>query len=293
MHPSVPPSIRVVVVLAAIASLLAFPALTSAAPKGSGVAFDVRALIQKVSTNQAAAFEVSAVNNGSASLTHATLVPEVTGGALATLPAGCGGTPVTCDLGTLSSGDSRTLVFVVTAGQSAGSTAFTATLLVDAGGNNPSVDEFMKTATVAVSNSPTFFGRWQSAGGPFGGSVGGGHQTATATVPAVGFAYRGTIEEVTGPVCGIAGIGNGVAMSLADNEPVDPFITVTITYDAEARGNRTPGNVNVIHDGNCDQPLVSGCDSAGCFNARWEGNGRNKLLVVEALLPHNGIVKGF
>ena len=92
-------------------------------------------------------------------------------------------------------------------------------------------------------------------------------------------------------VCGQKGIGQAVDMRFANGEPVDGYLTVTVKYDAETRGNRSPGNVQFVHEGDC-VPLVKGCLTAGCFNAWWEGNGPNKLLVVEARLASNGRGKG-
>jgi hypothetical protein len=70
---------------------------------------------------------------------------------------------------------------------------------------------------------------------------------------------------------------------------------VTVTYDADARGNRTPGNVGFVHENDHGQctTLVKGCATAGCFDAFWEGSGANKKLVVVALLASNGRGKGF
>lgn len=291
MHPSIPRRMRIVLVLATIASLLALPSLASAAPKGSGIDFRVTALNGPVSPNMAGAFEVFVRNGGNATLTHATLTATATG-AVTTLPAECSQALV-CDLGTLSSGDERTLVFVVTAPAS-GSVGLSALLQVDAGNGNPSQDAGTKSATIAVDPSGAFFGTWQGANSPLTAGIASGHQSATVSVPGVGFAYAAQLKEANSRVCGQRGIGQAVDMQFADGEPVSGFLTVTVTYDAEARGNRSPGNVGFVHeadDGSCTT-LVAGCLSAGCFNAWWQGTGADKLLVVEARLASNGLGKG-
>jgi hypothetical protein len=292
MHPSVPRPIRVMLVLATIASLLAIPSVASAAPKGSGIVFTVTSLNTAVSPNMAAAFEVFVRNDGSATLTHATVTVEASG-AVTSRPAECSAALV-CDLGTLSSGSERTLLFVVTA-PSAGSATLTARLQVDAGSGNPSQDAGTRSAATSVNQNAAFFGTWHGANAALTGAIASGHQTASVSVPAVSFAYPAELSEASGKVCGQQGIGQAIDMQLANGQSVLPnLLTVTVTYDATARGNRTPGNVGFVHqadNGDCTT-LVKGCLTAGCFNAFWDGNGPDKKLVVVALLASNGLGKG-
>jgi hypothetical protein len=115
------------------------------------------------------------------------------------------------------------------------------------------------------------------------------------SVPAVGFAYPAELSEASGKVCGENGFGQAVEMHFANGQSVLPnLLTVTVTYDATARGSRTPGNVGFVHqaDNGACTTLVKGCATAGCFNAFWDGNGPNKDLVIVALLPSNGLGKG-
>jgi hypothetical protein len=292
MHPSVPRPIRIVLVLATIASLLALPSLASAAPKGSGIQFTVTALNGEISPNMAGAFEVFVRNGGSATLTHATLTATPSG-AVTSAPAECNAALV-CDLGTLASGDERTLLFVVTA-PSTGAATLTALLQVDAGGGNPSRDADTKGDSIPVNENGSFFGTWHGANAALTGAIASGHQTASVSVPAVSFAYPAELSEASGKVCGQQGIGQAIDMQLANGQSVLPnLLTVTVTYDATARGNRTPGNVGFVHqadNGDCTT-LVKGCLTAGCFNAFWDGNGPDKKLVVVALLASNGLGKG-
>jgi hypothetical protein len=292
MHPSVPRPIRLVLVLATIASLLALPSLASAAPKGSGIQFTVTALNSAVSPNMSAAFQVFVKNGGSATLTHATLTATASG-AVTSLPAGCTSALV-CDLGTLSSGSERTLVFVVAA-PSSGEVTLDAQLQVDAGSGNPSQDAGSKDASINVDASDAFFGTWHGANASLTGAIKSDHQSASVSVPAVGFAYPAELSEVSGKVCGEQGIGQAVDMQFANGQSVLPnLLTVTVKYDATARGNRTPGNVGFVHlaDNGACTTLVKGCATSGCFNAFWEGNGPTKKLVIVALLPSNGLGKG-
>lgn len=292
MHPSVPRPFRILLVLATIASLLALPSLASAAPKGSGIQFTVTPLNTAVSPNMAAAFEVFVRNGGSATLTHATLTASGSG-AVTSAPAECTSALV-CDLGTLESGAERTLLFVVTAPSSGGVT-LSARLQVDAGNGNPSQDAGLRTETIGVDTSTAFFGTWHGANASLIGAIASGHQTASVSVPAVDFAYPAALSEASGKVCGEQGIGQAVDMQFANGQSLLPnLLTVTMTYDATARGNRTPGNVGFVHDpdnGPCTT-LVKGCLTAGCFNAFWEGNGPTKKLVIVALLASNGLGKG-
>jgi hypothetical protein len=115
------------------------------------------------------------------------------------------------------------------------------------------------------------------------------------SVPAVGFAYPAELSEASGKVCGEQGIGQAVDMQFANGQSVLPnLLTVTVKYDATARGNRTPGNVGFVHlaDNGACTTLVKGCATSGCFNAFWEGSGAGKKLVIVALLPSNGLGKG-
>jgi hypothetical protein len=292
MHPSVPRPIRLVLVLATIASLLALPSLASAAPKGSGIQFTVTPLNTAVSPGMSAAFQVFVKNGGSATLTHATLTATASG-AVASPPAGCSASLV-CDLGTLDSGAERTLVFVVAA-PSSGDVTLEAHLQVDAGSGNPSQDAGAKSAAIDVEPSGAFFGTWHGANASLTGAIASANQTASVTAPAVDFAYPAELSESGERVCGERGIGQAVDMQFANGESVLPnLLTVTVTYDATARGNRTPGNVGFVHqadNGDCTT-LVKGCATAGCFNAFWDGNGPNKKLVIVALLPSNGLGKG-
>jgi hypothetical protein len=292
MHPSVPRPIRLVLVLATIASLLALPSLASAAPKGSGIQFTVTPLNTAVSPGMSAAFQVFVKNGGSATLTHATLTATASG-AVASPPAGCSASLV-CDLGTLDSGAERTLVFVVAA-PSSGDVTLEARLQVDAGSGNPSQDAGLKDAKISVNTSGAFFGTWHGANASLTGSIASDHQSALVSVPAVGFAYPAELSEASGKVCGEQGIGQALDMQFANGQSLLPnLLTVTVKYDAEARGNRTPGNVGFVHEadnGDCTF-LVKGCATAGCFNASWEGNGPSKKLVIVALLPSNGLGKG-
>jgi hypothetical protein len=295
MRPSVPKPIRLMIVLATIASLLSLPSAAAAAPKGSGVVFEIVRLTPAVSPSMDAAFEVFIRNGGKATLNHAVLTTSVTGATVESVPAGCNATTLVCDLGTLSAGDQRTLRFVVGASETAGSIDIVADLRVDAGGANPSLDAFTKRGAIAIDASSTFFGGWQRAGNALSGGINNGHQSSSVSVPPVGFDYPAALAEDTGRVCGQRGIGTALDLTFANGDPVSPFLTVTVTYDAEVRGNRTPGNVSFVHendDGECTF-LVSGCETAGCFNAFWDGNGPDKNLVVVALLASNGRGKGF
>ena len=292
MHPSVPRPIRLVLVLATIASLLALPSLASAAPKGSGIQFTVTALNSAVSPNMSAGFQVFVKNGGKATLTHATLTATASG-AVTSPPATCSAGLV-CDLGTLTSGGERTLVFVLTA-PSSGAVSLSARLQVDAGSGNPSQDAGMKADSSDVNTSPAFFGTWHGANASLTGGIASGHQSASVSVPAVGFAYPAALSEASGKVCGEQGIGQAVDMHFANGQSVLPnLLTVTVKYDATARGNRSPGNVGFVHqaDSGACTTLVKGCATAGCFNAFWEGNGPNKKLVIVALLASNGRGKG-
>lgn len=294
MRPSVPKPIRILIVLATIASLLTLPSLTAAAPKGSGVILQVTRLTPAVSPNMDAAFDVFVKNGGKATLNDATLTLSVTGATVKSVPGGCSSATLVCGLGTLSSDDEHTLRFVVTAPEAQGSIEIEADLRVDAGGGNPSLDAFHTEATITVNASSTFFGAWHGAGSALTGGITNGHQSASVTVPDVGFDYAAALSEDTGRVCGERGIGTALDLTFANGDPVSPFLTVTVAYDDEARGNRTPGNVGFVHendDGECTF-LVKGCETAGCFNAFWEGSGPGKKLVVVALLASNGRGRG-
>ena len=293
MHPSVPRPFRILLVLATIASLLALPSLASAAPKGSKLTVVVTALTPQVSPNMDGAFDVVVTNGGNASLTHAAL--SITASTVKSAPASCNADLV-CDLGTLVAKDVRTLRFVVGTGDD-GSVGLRADLQVDAGSGNPSEDATSGQSSITVNTSDSFFAAWQTAGDPLddeNAEVNNGHQNALVTVPGVDFDYAALLTMNDDRVCNEKGIGQALDMHFANGRTVSGLITVTVKYDDEARGNRTPGNVGFVHDpdnGPCTT-LVKGCLTAGCFNAFWEGNGPTKKLVIVALLASNGLGKG-
>ncbi|MDQ2673900.1 MAG: hypothetical protein M3Y40_04535 [Chloroflexota bacterium] len=295
MRPSVPRPVRLVIVLAAIASLLSLPSVAAAAPKGTGVVLEIVRLTPAVSPTMDAAFDVYIKNGGKATLNHAILTVTVTGATVESVPAACDASTVVCDLGTFDAGAERTLRFVAGAAAAAGSIDIVAQLLVDAGGGNPSLDAFTRRGAIAVDASSTFFGAWHRAGNALSGGIDNGHQSASVNVPPVGFDYPAALSEDTGRVCGQRGIGTALDLTFANGDPVSPYLTVTVTYDAEARGTRTPGNVGFVHENDAGEctTLVKGCATAGCFDAFWEGSGPNKKLVVVALLGSNGRGKGF
>ncbi len=189
---------------------------------------------------------------------------------------------------------------------------FTATFSSDARQNNVKAAKrdtwgpLSDTATVDASAE--VFGRWQEPHGSLTfPSVGGAFQSTTVDVPAVGNGYaalvqhRNEIVECTN-VTDLTGLG--LAVDLAVNNGNSP-VTVTIAYSSEATGNTPPTQIGIVHqhsvgpddEGVCVFP-VRGCAANaghpdGCFDVTTQGNGKNRTVIVTALLPHNGRIKGF
>jgi hypothetical protein len=310
MFPSAPRRLRLLIALTMATSVITLSAPVSAAPRGVKATFTVTSLIDTVSASQSGAFDVFARNDGNGTWTHAILVGTLSAGTVSAAPAGCsfGGAAISCDLDKLDAGASATRRVIVQAPGSAGSVTLAAVLTVDAGGNNKNAasrDTFTANGAIGVRNDADFFGRWQGAhasGLSFGtAGVGGSNlQSTKVDVPPVGTDYPAIVSEVDAPiVCSgspVAGFGKTVDLSIANGQTVSPYLTVTMTYDRDATDGRTPGSVSVVHqrnDGTCEFPPRD-CDTheGFCFDARWEGHGANKKLVIEMQLPTNGRGRG-
>lgn len=302
-------SIRVLVVVATAAALLSIPASVAGAPRGTKVTFNVDPLTAAVSIAQPGAFEMFASNDGTSSFNHTTFVGTLVAGTILEAD-GCAftATVVSCELGTLASGASATRLIVVSAPATAGAITMNGSLTIDAAGGNPNAssrDTFTDGGTIGVRSDGEFFGRWQAAhNGPLGfptANVGGTNgQSTTVDVPPIAFDYAASVAETNDAiVCDdttIAGFGKTVVLSVANGEPVTPYLTVTMSYDRETAGNRTPNTVSVVHqldDGTCEFPPRDCEENEGfCFDAFWQGNGPQRLLVIEMQLPTNGRGRG-
>ena len=88
----------------------------------------------------------------------------------------------------------------------------------------------------------------------------------------------------------LGGFGQAVDLDVADGGTA---VDVTITY---ADSDANPRRVLLVHqhdDGTCSlPPTCDGTNDGNCFEATTEGRGRNKVLVIQAELPHNGRIKG-
>lgn len=305
-----PRNLRLLVVVATAAALLSLPAAAAGAPRGTKVTFNIDPLTAAVSISQPGAFEMLASNGGTSTFNHTTFVGTLSAGTVLEAD-GCAfaGAVVTCELGTLPGGDSVSRLIVVSAPATPGAVTMNGTLTIDAAGGNPkasSRDTFPASGTIGVRSDGEFFGRWQAAhNGPLSFStagIGGGNgQSTTVDVPAVAADYPAAVGETNETiVCdgsAVAGFGKTVVLTVANGEPVAPYLTVTMRYDRDSASNRTPNTVGVVHqldDGTCEFPPRDCEENEGfCFEAFWQGNGPQRLLVIEMQLPTNGRGRGF
>jgi hypothetical protein len=306
-----PRSLRALIVLFTVGALLAMPLPAAGGkPRGTQGTLEVSALTSAVSVGQSAAFGVVFRNNGPSMFTHVRLSGIAPGASLESAPAGCSGsaTSVTCSFDKLMAGQSLSLLFVFGAPASAGSVPFSAVVKVDSGNNNQSAasdDTFSAAATAAVIDSPNFFGGWQAAhGSPVSFATaavsGANHQSSSVNVPPVDFGYPAALDETDDAiVCSgspLGGIGQTVDLAIANGEPVDPYLTLTLTYDKVAAAGKTPWTISFVHqtdDGVCHFP-PRGCkhNHGFCFDAWWVGSGWHKKLILRVELPSNGRGKG-
>jgi hypothetical protein len=305
--------LHIVLVLATLAALLAMPLTVAAAgkPRGVTATLSITPRIEMVSVGGDAAFEVTFANGGSGTLTHVRFTGTVPGGRLVSAPPGCAGSggQVACAFDNLGSGASIT--FTVTFDRAGpGSLELTGTMRVDSGTNNPNAtsdDTFTDSADVPVTSDPDFFGSWQSAHSntrtfATGGTGSGNGQTTSLAVPPVSFGYPATLSEVDDPiVCDddtITGFGEAVELSVANGQPVEPHLTLTLTYKKSVIGWVDTSEVGFVHqrdDGTCQFP-PRGCNKWNdgfCFDAWWSGYGDSKKLNIRVELPSNGRGKGF
>jgi hypothetical protein len=312
MRTRAPMNIRLLVIVATAAALLSLPAAAAGAPRGTKVTFSVDPLTAAVSTTQPGAFEMFASNDGTSTFNHTSFVGTLSAGTILQAD-GCAftATIVTCELGTLAAGASVTRLIIVGAPATPGAITMNGTLTIDAAGGNPkasSRDTFTDPSpgVIGVRSDGEFFGRWQAAhNGPLSFStagIGGGNgQSTTVDVPAVAADYPAAVGETNDAiVCAgtaLAGFGKTVLLTVANGEPVAPYLTVTMRYDRDTASNRTPNTVGVVHqldDGTCEFPPRDCEENEGfCFEAFWQGNGPQRLLVIEMQLPTNGRGRGF
>jgi Tfp pilus assembly major pilin PilA len=298
MHPSFPKSLRIVIVLATTAALLAFP-IPALGAKGVDLTADIDALIETVSPGGQTAYRASFDNTGTSTIAHLRFDGTLPGGTFvsATGPCGGGGSAVGCDFGNLASGESVTLIAFFTASSNGGVLTFNGAFSGDARQNNQGAakdDTWQGSVKVTVDASGDFFGSWQRSHGKevtFQTQTisGNNHQSTRVDVPAFVGDYPASIREVEdATTCGIDGVGQAVDLDIAGGEPID--LTVTLRLDAVAAEGRTPGSVSVLHD--CE-PVPSNCqkNAAPCYDASWERNGRDKILVIKIQLPSNGRLK--
>jgi hypothetical protein len=299
---------------AAFAIVLGFGLLAPApafAAKGNSPRVDVSAepRIDVVSPGQDLAFLASFVNNGPGTITHVRFDGSAPGADFARASAPCTGEDdeVVCELGTLSAGSSVALTIVFKA-PSSGEVDFSGSFAGDAGSGNPNsasadVWDVVSTESIVVDASSGFFGAWQEAheGLKTFQPIQTGPQKSTVTAHATDEDYvamlRHTGDAITctneDDLGGVDLLGFGQALDL-DVANGDTAIDVRITY---ADVDLNPRKVRLVHqndDGTCTlPPICDGSNDGNCFEAFAEGRGRNRQLVIEAQLPHNGRVKGF
>lgn len=292
------------------------------AAKGSDIEPSVTALIATVSPAGTAAHAAEFANTGTSTFTHLTFTGVLSGGAYSSWPGACSspvGATIHCALGSLAAQDSRRLVFLAVP-DSSGGVVLRGTFSADAsqGNSNASkvdtwtyddskdaADDPMR-AVVTVDSSADFYGTWQQA-----------HENALAPIQ-VGTSFQRTVvvvppfdlgdypavvfqqQEAPAFDCEGArsGFGKTVNLTLAEgNEFQDGPLSVSIRYSSDAAPRRNPNTVSMAHiddDGACT-PIPRGCSkNAGfCFDARWDGKGNARTILVEVQLPHNGKARGY
>jgi hypothetical protein len=313
--------------LVLLAAALLLSQLLTASPvgaaKGSDIQPNVTALIGTISPDGTGAFSAVLVNEGSSTLTQLSFTGLLSGGTFTgPLPGGCGlagSATVQCAVGSLPSGATASLVFLA---ESSGSElVLRGTFSSDAQQGNPNAakddtwtfddtvgDEAdLMRATIAVNGSDDFYGTWQDAHttalAPI--AVGTAFQRATVIVPAFDDndypAIVSQVDDTLGFTCeGVArtGFGKSVALTLAGGEVFETGpLKVSIRYSADAAPQRNPQQVSMAHiddDGVCHViPRDCVATPGFCFDARWDGRGANKAILVEVQLPHNGKARGY
>lgn len=300
MHPSFAKSLRMALVLATTAALLAFP-ISAFGAKGANLTADFDALIGAVSPNGQMAFRASFDNPGPSTIAHLRFDGSVPGATFVSGTAPCmvNGAGVGCDLGNLAAGGSVKLTLLFNAPSSSGILAFNGAFSGDAGQDNLGAakrDTWTDPTVVniTVNGSGDFFGSWQRSHGgartyQTAAVSGINHQSTQVKVPGFGEDYAASIEEFDDQGdCGIVGVGQAVDLSIADG--ADVALVVTLRLDAVAAEGRTPGSIGLLHD--CE-PIPSNCrkNVAPCYDASWERNGRDRVLKIVVQLPHNGRLK--
>lgn len=296
--------LAVAVTLAAVLGALPFQSAL-AAPRGTQAAASILPLLGVVSAGQTAAFDATLTSSGTATLANLRFDGSVSNGAQvlsANAPCAIDGPDIHCTLPSLAGGASLTVRVLVTAPAGAGQLQFAGAFSAEGGRSNPggSVDTWPASASLAVSNSADLLSRWQQAHGSITlPTVGHADEQLTkVSVPPVGYGYAALVRHGDDAiVCGaetIAGIGQTVTAAIAGGSSP---IRLEIAYDRDVLDRTTPSTIEVVHqldDGTCEFPPRNCRSHAGfCYDAKWQGSGANKKLVLQVQLPHNGKARGY
>lgn len=288
-----------------LAALLAFPITTLAAPRGTQVNAAIVPLISIVSAGETAAFDATITNTGNATLANLRFDASLSDGSsvLSTSsPCTVDGTAIGCALPNLDGGTSFTVRVLVTSPEDPGALDLVGAFSAEGRRSNPggSRDTWPANASLAVSDSANLLSRWQQAHGSITlPTIGDSNeQLTTVSVPPVGYDYPALVQhgddEIVCDEAAIGGVGRTVTMAIAGG---DSPISLRIAYDKDEADGKTPSTIEVVHqldDGTCEFPPRDCGDNAGfCYDAKWEGRGNNKKLVLQVQLPSNGKARGY
>lgn len=302
-------SLRALLLIALTLSVLVPTPVLAAKGTDTRVEVSAAPAIAVVSPGQPLAFRATFVNNGPGTITHLTFSGSAPGAAFlrADAPCAAAGAGVACDLGSYSAGASITitLVFAAPAG---GTVGFSGAFAGDAGSGNAKsassdVWPVQSTSTITVDASSGFFGTWQAghdAAQTFRTIQSGGQQSTVTAHPVFGD-YPVLLRHTSAAIsCAnaaqlgnldLTGFGQVLDLSVAGGRT---GVGAVIRY---APGDApVPAQAQVLHqhdDLTCAVvPRCDGSNTGNCYTAYEEGRGRNKQLVIQVTLPHNGRIKG-
>jgi uncharacterized repeat protein (TIGR01451 family) len=234
------------------------------------VGVDLTATPNHVNTGAKAQFEAVVTNNGPDDATNTVLAEHLSAGSFApsSVPAGCSLTDsqnMTCDLGSIGSGDSETRDVLVTA--PAGDFSDTATAAADQGDFNTSNDSATANVTICVDCTGGFVTNGGTLNGP---AIDRNHvkQSATLVVPTgiTGGATSDNVGSDVVPDCaGFEQYGKVFLVVTPPSTPANPF-----TFKLTLESNNDPtlgvpiqepvGHIKVLRDCTPEKHCVTNGD---------------------------------
>jgi hypothetical protein len=270
-----------------------------------------------VTQGRPVAYPVTVTNNGTSTVNHATLsgTTSVPATFMTSYPAGACSAAAVCDIGTLSAGQSFTVVFVYEAPVATGDFDFTATFIGGEGTNDAGGASHTDTFPVTVTTHVVAFsddsvhqyalasGATVSTGIEDGVVTASNKHGTSVIVPGTPQGVETMVEDVTDSSCppDLSGqcFGEASSLSIGQGRLFTSPLRVTIRFDlSELPNGMTDKKLRVVHFFDDQAQLINTvCDSATsptnapCYLPAVKQ--ADKDLQITVYLLHNGNIRGW